>query len=82
MGLDHREFIHRRFGREALLFNQICYGVEDSVLDIHEAVPDFARNLDAALAYAARAIDHIWDSAPLFVEHLEAGRIVAWAPSE
>lgn len=71
MGLDHREFIRRRFGREALLFNQLCHGVEESVLDIHEAVPDFARNLDAAFAYAARAIDHIWDSAPLLARHLD-----------
>lgn len=72
MGLDHREVIRRRFGREALLFNQICHGVEESVLDIHEAVPDFARNLDAAFAYAARAIDHIWDSAPLLARQIEA----------
>lgn len=74
MGLDHREFIRRRFGREAWLFNQICHGAEESVLDIHEAVPDFARNPGAALAYAAQAIDHIWDSTPLFVQRIEAGR--------
>lgn len=73
MGLDHREFIRQRFGREASLFNQICHGAEESVLDIHEAVPDFAHNPDAAFAYAVRAIDHIWASAPLCIEHIEAG---------
>ena len=71
MGVDHREFIRRRFGREALLFNQLCHGVEASVLDIHEAVPDFARNLDAAFAYAASAIDHIWDSARLLARRID-----------
>lgn len=74
MGLDHREFIRQRLGREALLFNQVCHGAEESVLDIHEAVPDWARNPEAAMAYAARAIDHIWESAPLCVRYLEASR--------
>ncbi len=72
MGLDHREFIRQRFRQEALLFNEICHGAEESVLDIHEAVPDFARNPDAALTYAARAIDHIWKSIPRFIDRLES----------
>ena len=72
MGLDHREFMRRQFGQEALLFNEICHGAEESVLDIHEAVPDFASNPDAAVAYAARAIDHIWESIPRFLLNIES----------
>ncbi len=72
MGLDHREFIRQRFERDAQLFNEICHGAVESVLDIHEAVPDFARYPDAARAYAARAIDHIWESMPRLVMSIES----------
>ena len=38
MGLNHREFIHRHFCREVLLFNQLCFQKEEPILDVHEEI--------------------------------------------
>lgn len=70
MGLNHREFIRRHFSREVLLFNEICYAKMESVLDVHEAIPDWERNLDAALHYAQSVIDYIWEATPALIAKL------------
>ena len=44
MGLDHRDHIKECFEKDAVLFNQLCCGKEESVLDIFEAVPDWRTN--------------------------------------
>ena len=70
MGLDHREFIRNEFGREAPLFNRICYQRDDPILDVHEAIPDWERNLESTRAYVISVIDHIWESAPVLFTKL------------
>ncbi len=67
MGFDHRDFIRRNFGREVPLFNQVCYEKEDPVLDIHEAIPDWQVNHEAARVYTLRVMDSIWDAMPTFL---------------
>jgi protein-tyrosine phosphatase len=70
MGLDHREFIRRRFQRDVLLFNQVCYQKEESVLDVHEAIPDWPANMKTVRSYTLSVIDYIWDSMPAFLARL------------
>jgi protein-tyrosine phosphatase len=74
MGLDHRRFIRERFGREVPLFNQVCFEREEPVLDVHEAVPDWAETTDAAQVSVRRVVDHIWDAAPVLLARLPRAR--------
>lgn len=73
MGLDHRDFIRRSFGREVPLFNQVCYEKEEPVLDVGEAVPDWERNQEAARAYTLWVIDYIWEAMPAFLARMDRG---------
>lgn len=75
MGIDHREFIKEQFGREVPLFNQVCFAREEPVLDLHEVMPDWASDMDAASVYVQSVVDHIWDAAPAFLERLPAFRL-------
>lgn len=70
MGLDHREFVRRHFGRDILLFNEVCFQREEPVLDVHEAVPDWTSNMEAAHAHARAVVDHIWDAMPALLARL------------
>ncbi len=70
MGFDHRDALRRSFGREALLFNQVCYQREEPILDLHEAIPDWQQNLDVARAYILSVIEYIWDAMPAFLSHV------------
>jgi protein-tyrosine phosphatase len=70
MGEDHREFIQREFGRTAPLFNQVSCGQETPILDLHEALPDWERDLGQARNYIESVIDHIWNAAPALVARL------------
>lgn len=70
MGLDHRHFIRHVYGRDVLLFNQICYQKEEPVLDVKEAIPNWRENLPAARDYTLSVIDYIWESMPLFLERV------------
>nr|MBI3612249.1 hypothetical protein [Nitrospirota bacterium] len=71
MGFDHRDFIRRNFGREAPLFNQVCYEKDEPVLDVGEAVPDWEHNQEAARAYTLWVIDYIWDAIPAFLARVD-----------
>jgi protein-tyrosine phosphatase len=70
MGHDHRDFIRRAFGRDVPLFNTVCFGRDEPVLDLHEALPNWQSDLDAAHAYVRQVIDHIWSAAPRLLERL------------
>jgi protein-tyrosine phosphatase len=70
MGLDHRAYVKERFGCEAVLFNQICCGQEEPILDVGERVPA-AQNEVARQAYAITVVDHICDSMPAFIANVE-----------
>lgn len=70
MGLGHREFIHRQFGLKAPLFNEVSFGTETPILDLHEALPDWERDIIEARAYIESVIDHIWESIPQLMTQL------------
>ncbi len=77
MGLGHREFVRQRYRRDILLFNEICYRRAEPVLDIHEAVPDWSENLEAARSHAHFVIDYIWGAMPHFLKQV-ASRPEIW----
>jgi protein-tyrosine phosphatase len=70
MGQDHREFIQREFGRTVPLFNEISFGQETPILDLHEALPDWERDLGKARTYVESVVDHIWNAAPALIARL------------
>ena len=71
MGLDHRDRIREKFGKNAVLFNQVCHGREEPVLDIHEALPDWQTNEDAVHQFAVSVVDRIWSSIPLLIQNVD-----------
>jgi protein-tyrosine phosphatase len=71
MGLDHQEYVRVQFERNVFLFNQICYERDEPVLDVHEAVPDWHVQMDAARDYALSLVDYIWEAMPAFLKGLE-----------
>jgi hypothetical protein len=70
MGLDHQTFIREQFERETPLFNQVCLGRDQPILDIHEVMPDWETDPGRARAYVKSVIDVIWDTAPALRSHL------------
>lgn len=70
MGEDHRAFLREEFGRESVLFNELCHGESTPVLDLHEAVDDWLTNERAAWDYIHRTIDYIWESSARIAEKM------------
>lgn len=80
MGLNHREFIRQTFAREVRLFNQICYGREEAVLDVGEALPNWQDDLLAARDHILLVIDHIWLAMPAFLARVGQGEAISQTP--
>jgi protein-tyrosine-phosphatase len=75
MGFDHRDFVRQHFGLEVPLFNQVCFEKEEPVLDVHEALPDWQSDMDAARLYVQSVVDHIWNAAPVLLSRLPYYRL-------
>lgn len=74
MGRNHQAFIRERFGRDVPLFNEICFGRNESILDVHEAIPEWENDLVRAQDYVSSVIDTIWESIPSLSVHLPPPR--------
>lgn len=70
MGRDHQAFIREQFGKEAPLFNQVCFGRDEPIQDLHEVMPDWEKESEVARAYVWSVIDAIWDAMPSFLSQL------------
>ncbi|MCK6629789.1 MAG: hypothetical protein L6R45_32015 [Anaerolineae bacterium] len=70
MGLDHRRYLREQFGREAWLFNQICFGREEPVLDVGEAVPYEQCDPAARQTYIYTVVDTICEAMPHFIKNI------------
>jgi protein-tyrosine phosphatase len=70
MGRDHQIFVREQFGREVPLFNQICLGHDQPIMDVHEAIPDWETDPERARAYVWSVIDVIWATAPALLPRL------------
>jgi protein-tyrosine phosphatase len=70
MSTDHQAFLVETFRYRAPLFNEVCHGRAESLLDVWEAVPSWETDLDAARHYAFQVMEHIWAFMPCLLEHL------------
>jgi len=70
MGRDHQKFIQREFERPVRLFNDLCYGRDEPILDLHEAIADWQGQPEQSRAYVSSVIDEIWQAVPLLFPHL------------
>jgi protein-tyrosine phosphatase len=70
MGRNHQIFIREQFGRNVPLFNQICFGLDTPILDLHEAIPDWETNFERARTYVLSVIDTIWAAAPAILSRI------------
>ena len=70
MGRDHQLFVREQFELDVPLFNQVCLGHDQPILDLHEAVPDWETDHERARAYVCLVIDAIWATAPALLPRL------------
>ena len=70
MGRNHQVFVREQFGRDVPLFNQICLGRDQPILDLHEVIPDWETDHERAAAYVCSVIDIIWAAAPALLSRL------------
>ena len=70
MGRDHQEVLQRSFGLAVPLFNQLCFGRDEPILDVHEALPDWEQSEEQARAYVRSVVDRIYDAIPHFAARL------------
>jgi protein-tyrosine phosphatase len=70
MSMDHQAFLVDTFQYRAPLFNEICHGRSEPLLDIWEAVPTWETDLDAARNYAFQVMEYIWASIPCLLQNL------------
>ena len=70
MGRNHQAFVRERYGRDIPLFNQICLGHDQPILDVHEVISDWETDPDRARAYVWSVIDVIWATAPALLPRL------------
>jgi protein-tyrosine phosphatase len=70
MSLDHQAFLVDTFQYRAPLFNEICHGRSEPLLDIWEAIPTWETDLDAARNYAFQVMEYIWASIPCLLQNL------------
>jgi protein-tyrosine phosphatase len=70
MGRNHQIFIQEQFGRDVPLFNQVCLGHDQPILDLHELMPDWETDPERARAYVWSVIDAIWATAPALLPRL------------
>ena len=70
MGRNHQIFVREQFGRDIPLFNQVCRGQDQPILDLHEAIPDWETDPVRARAYVCSVIDDIWGTASVLLPRL------------
>ncbi len=70
MGRNHQVFVRERFGLDIPLFNQVCLGLDQPILDLHEAIPDWETDPVRARLYLRSVIDAIWATAPTLLSRL------------
>jgi hypothetical protein len=57
------------FRYRAPLFNEVCHGRSEPLLDVWEAVPAWETDPDAARYHAFQVMEHIWASMSWLRQH-------------
>jgi protein-tyrosine-phosphatase len=81
MSTDHQAFLLNTFRYRAPLFNDVCHGRSEPLLDIWEAIPTWETDRDAARHYAFQVMAYIWASTPGLLQNLGHYLTVEWAES-
>jgi protein-tyrosine phosphatase len=70
MSTDHQSFLFDTFQYRAPLFNDVCHGRLEPLLDVWEAIPTWETNHDAARNYVFHVMEYIWASMPGLLQNL------------
>jgi protein-tyrosine-phosphatase len=70
MGRNHQAFVREQYGRDIPLFNQVCLGHDQPILDLHEVMPNWESDPEQARSYVCSVIDVIWATAPALLSRL------------
>jgi protein-tyrosine phosphatase len=70
MSTDHQAFLVDTFEYQAPLFNDVCHGRSEPLLDVWEAIPTSETDLDAARQYAFWVMEYIWASILCLLQNL------------
>ena len=70
MGFDHQLFVRSEFDREIPLFKQVCFGRDEPVLDVGEAMPNWKDDPDVVADYTRTIADEIWSAMPDFISRM------------
>jgi protein-tyrosine phosphatase len=70
MSTDHQAYLFDTFQYRAPLFNDVCHGRSEPLLDVCEAIPTWETDLDAARRYAFEVMEYIWESIPCLLQNL------------
>jgi protein-tyrosine phosphatase len=71
MSTDHQSFLFDTFQYRAPLFNDVCYGRPEPLLDVWEAIPTWETDIEAARNYAIHVMEYIWASMPGLLQNLK-----------
>jgi protein-tyrosine phosphatase len=70
MSTDHQSFLFDTLQYRAPLFNEVCHGRPEPLLDVWEAIPTWETDLEAARSYAFSVMEYIWASMPGLLQNL------------
>jgi protein-tyrosine phosphatase len=70
MSTDHQAFLVDTFQYHAPLFNDVCHGRSQPLLDVWEVILTWETDLDAARYYAFQVMECIWTSMPCLLQNL------------
>jgi protein-tyrosine phosphatase len=70
MGRNHQAFVQKEFGRDVPLFNQVCLGHDQPILDLHEVLPNWESHPEQARFYVCSVIDVIWSAVSTLLPRL------------
>ena len=69
MSLDHQAHLAAQYRREVPLFNRVCFGIDEPVLDIGDRYPDWQERPDEVDAHIVGMVDTVWEAIPRFLEN-------------
>jgi protein-tyrosine-phosphatase len=70
MSTDHQSFLFDTFQYRAPLFNEVCHGRPERLLDVWEAIPTWETDLEATRHYTFHVMEYICASMPGLLQNL------------
>ena len=71
MSTDHQAFLFNTFQYRAPVFNEVCHGRPEPLLDVWEAIPTWETDPEAARRHTFHVMEHIWVSMSSLLQNLE-----------